>query len=583
MLRNLSLQARMLAAFIFMGLIVFSVALVGWGGNYRLSNRLNAVTANAMPSAIALWKINEGQTQIQSSERLLVNPRSSNDRRLFAKERINAAWQQINEGFAQYNNISGLDPEELRLYNQFLEAWNEWKQVHEDYLKLNQEFESAGILQPWETQVRLWEAGQGNSPEMAKARAAAELLEQMNDQRSQSSIPAFQAAEETLEKVLAYNENMANQVVKEAEQDVAKSSFWVFLGMLLGPLTAVVFGLYFSTTIAKPLGAKIVGVVRVAEKISSGDLTTPVSVTDTQDEIGRLTVAFAQMTQKLNSLIRQVQHSGIQITSSTTEMAASGKQLEATVTEQVASTNQVVATAKEIAATSSELVKTMDQVGELAGQTAIAAGTGQQEIVRMENTMRQLANATASISAKLGVISEKANNINSVVTTITKVADQTNLLSLNAAIEAEKAGEYGTGFAVVAREIRRLADQTAIATLDIESMVKDMQSAVSTGVMEMDKFTTEVSRGVEDVRTISGQIAKIIERVQSLTPRFDAVTKGMEDQSEGAQQISDAMVQLSEASRQTAQSLRDTNRAMEQLNEAAQGLQREISFFKVQV
>ncbi len=583
MLRNLSLQARMLAAFIFMGLIVFSVALVGWGGNYRLSNRLNAVTLNAMPSAIALWKINEGQTQIQSAERLLLNPRTSNDRRLVAKERINQAWQQINQGFAEYNNVTDVDAEEARLYNQFLEAWNEWKQVHEDFLRVNQEFEAAGVLQPWETQVQLWETGQSNSPQMAKARAAGTLLEQMNAQRSRSSIPAFQAAEAGLEKVLEYNQNMAAQVVKDAEQDVAQSSFWVFLGMLLGPLTAIIFGLYFSTTIAKPLGAKIVGVVRVAEKISSGDLTTPVSVTDTQDEIGRLTVAFAQMTQKLNSLIRQVQHSGIQITSSTTEMAASGKQLEATVTEQVASTNQVVATAKEIAATSSELVKTMDQVGELAGQTAIAAGTGQQEIVRMENTMRQLANATASISAKLGVISEKANNINSVVTTITKVADQTNLLSLNAAIEAEKAGEYGTGFAVVAREIRRLADQTAIATLDIESMVKDMQSAVSTGVMEMDKFTTEVSRGVEDVRTISGQIAKIIERVQSLTPRFDAVTKGMEDQSEGAQQISDAMVQLSEASRQTAQSLRDTNRAMEQLNEAAQGLQREISFFKVQM
>lgn len=583
MFRNLSLQARMLAAFIFMGLIVLIVALVGWGGNYRLSNRLDVITGNSMPSAIALWKINEGQTQIQSAERLLLNPRSTNDRRTVAKERINRAWQQINEGFAEYTNIPEKDPEEVRLYNQFMEAWNQWKRVHEEFLQLNQEFEAYGILQPWETQVQLWESGQSNSPQMATVRAAAEVLERMNSQRTRTSIPAYQLAEDSLEEVVKYNQTMASQVVRDAEQDVAKSSFWVFLGMLLGPLTAIVFGFYFSTTIAKPLGAKIVGVVRVAEKISSGDLTTAVTVTETQDEIGRLTVAFAQMTQKLNSLIRQVQHSGIQITSSTTEIAASGKQLEATVTEQVASTNEVVATAKEIAATSGELVKTMDQVGELAGQTAIAAGTGQQEIVRMETTMRQLANATASISAKLGVISEKANNINSVVTTITKVADQTNLLSLNAAIEAEKAGEYGTGFAVVAREIRRLADQTAIATLDIESMVKDMQSAVSTGVMEMDKFTTEVSRGVEDVRTISGQIGKIIERVQSLTPRFDAVTKGMEDQSEGAQQISDAMVQLSEASRQTAQSLRDTNRAIEQLNEAAQGLQREISFFKVQI
>lgn len=583
MFRNLSLQARMLAAFIFMGLIVLTVALVGWGGNYRLSNRMNTITGNAMPSAIALWKIKEGQTQIQSSERLLLNPLSLNEGRTDAKERINKAWQQINQGFAEYNNIIDKDPEETRIYNQFIEAWNQWRQIHENFLQLNQEFEAYGIFQPWEAQLQLWQTGQSNSPQMANARAAAEVLQGLNDQRSRRNIPAYQAAENTLEEVVEYNQALASQVLKDAEEDVAQSSFWVLLGMLLGPLTAIVFGFYFSTTIAKPLGAKIVGVVRVAEKISSGDLTTTVTVTETQDEIGRLTVAFSQMTQKLNSLIRQVQHSGIQITSSTTEIAASGKQLEATVTEQVASTNEVVATAKEIAATSGELVKTMDQVGELAGQTAIAAGTGQQEIVRMETTMRQLANATSSISAKLGVISEKANNINSVVTTITKVADQTNLLSLNAAIEAEKAGEYGTGFAVVAREIRRLADQTAIATLDIESMVKDMQSAVSTGVMEMDKFTTEVSRGVEDVRTISGQIGKIIERVQGLTPRFDVVTKGMEDQSEGAQQISDAMVQLSEASRQTAQSLRDTNRAIEQLNEAAQGLQREISFFKVQI
>ena len=92
--------------------------------------------------------------------------------------------------------------------------------------------------------------------------------------------------------------------------------------------------------------------------------------------------------------------------------------------------------------------------------------------------MRQVMDAAGSINAKLAVLNEKAGNINQVVTTITKVADQTNLLSLNAAIEAEKAGEYGRGFAVVATEIRRLADQTAVATYDIEQMVKEIQSAV---------------------------------------------------------------------------------------------------------
>ena len=114
--------------------------------------------------------------------------------------------------------------------------------------------------------------------------------------------------------------------------------------------------------------------------------------------------------------------------------------------------------------------------------------------------MRQLAESTGSIGSKLSVISERAANINLVVTTITKVADQTNLLSINAAIEAEKAGEYGLGFLVVAREIRRLADQTAVATLDIERMVKEMQYSVSAGVMEMDKFSEQVRQVVGEVQ-----------------------------------------------------------------------------------
>jgi methyl-accepting chemotaxis protein WspA len=279
----------------------------------------------------------------------------------------------------------------------------------------------------------------------------------------------------------------------------------------------------------------------------------------------------------LNSMIRQVQQSGIHITTSSTQIAASGKQLEATLTEQVASTNQVVATAKEIAVTSAQLVQTMEEVAAMSQNTATAAGGGQKDLARMEVSMKQLAKSTSSISNKLGAISEKANTINSVVTTITTVADQTNLLSLNAAIEAEKAGEYGLGFAVVAREIRRLADQTAVATLDIESMVKQMQSAVSTGVMEMDKFTKEVVRGYRDVRTLSLQINQIIEQVQALSPRFDTVNQGMEAQSQGAGQISEAMIQLSEASLQTADSLREINRAIEQLDDVAHALRREIS------
>lgn len=199
----------------------------------------------------------------------------------------------------------------------------------------------------------------------------------------------------------------------------------------------------------------------------------------------------------------------------------------------------------------------------------------------MEGAMRELVKATSSISSKLSIINDRANKISHVVTTINKISDQTNLLSLNAAIEAEKAGEFGRGFSVVAREISRLADQTAIATQDIERVVAEMQSSVATGVMEMEKFTDEVRRGVETVAVQSGQLTQIIDQVRLHGPQFTVVKDGMYGQSQGAQQISDAMGHLSLAAQQTKESLHEFKLATEQLNEAIAGLQSEVSRFRI--
>jgi methyl-accepting chemotaxis protein WspA len=178
------------------------------------------------------------------------------------------------------------------------------------------------------------------------------------------------------------------------------------------------------------------------------------------------------------------------------------------------------------------------------------------------------------------MIREKADSINAVVTTITKVADQTNLLSINAAIEAEKAGEYGRGFLVVAREIRRLADQTAVATLDIETMVRQMQDAVSAGVMQMDKFADEVRSGVAQVTKINQMTWEIINEVQSLSGRFQLVNEGMRNQTAGAQQINDAMAQIAAATSRSAQSIQEFERATATLRSSVEGLNQEIAQFK---
>jgi methyl-accepting chemotaxis protein WspA len=263
---------------------------------------------------------------------------------------------------------------------------------------------------------------------------------------------------------------------------------------------------------------------------------------------------------------------------SAVDITRTGNQQHLTTANEIAATTaEIGATSKQISVTSKELVQTMKNVAEVAEKTTALANSGQAGLGRMKGTVQQIVEASASIHARLDTLNEKAGKIGNVITTIIKVADQTNLLSLNAAIEAEKAGDYGRGFAVVASEIRRLADQTAAATGDIEQTVKEMQSAVSAGVMGMDKFSEEVRRGVEVVQQVSEELSQIIQQVQTLAPNFETVSEGMQSQSLGAQQISESLSQLSEAAKQTVDSLRNSSRAVEQLNQAARMLHKSPS------
>lgn len=346
--------------------------------------------------------------------------------------------------------------------------------------------------------------------------------------------------------------------------------------IILVALVAFFVGRLQSTAIAEPLN-RLVGNL---DRMRRGDFSERLTL-EQKDEFGVVGQGLNRLADDLCELVGHVQRSGIQVNTTATQIAATAKEQQSTAHEIAATTAQIGATSKEISATSKELVKTMNELNHVAEETAKLAGSGQASIARMESTMHQIMEASGSITAKLAVLSEKTTNINSVVTTITKVADQTNLLSLNAAIEAEKAGEYGLGFAVVAMEIRRLADQTAVATYDIEKMVKEMHSAVAAGVMGMDKFSEEVRRGVAEVRQVSTQLAQIIHQVQTLTPRFQTVNEGMHAQATGAEQISETLTQLSGAAQQTAESLRQSNLAIEQLNGAARGLQASVARFKL--
>ncbi|MFV3376604.1 methyl-accepting chemotaxis protein [Pseudomonas sp. NY11226] len=381
--------------------------------------------------------------------------------------------------------------------------------------------------------------------------------------------PAWVDGRKHLNEVIENNRASADAATNEIVSAVSTAKGSMVVSLLLAIVAAGICGLLLMRAITAPMQR----IVHALDKLRSGDLSMRLSL-DRKDEFGAIESGFNEMAEALANLVAQAQRSSVQVTTSVTEIAATSKQQQATATE-------IGATSREIAATSRDLVRTMTEVTTAADQASSLAGSGQQGLARMEETMHQVMGAADLVNAKLGILNEKASNITQMVVTIVKVADQTNLLSLNAAIEAEKAGEYGRGFAVVATEVRRLADQTAVATYDIEQMVREIQSAVSAGVMGMDKFSEEVRRGMFEVQQVGEQLSQIIHQVQALAPRVLMVNEGMQAQATGAEQINQALAQLSDASTQTVESLRQASFAIDELSQVAAGLRGGVSRFKV--
>jgi len=388
--------------------------------------------------------------------------------------------------------------------------------------------------------------------------------------------PAWVEGRKHLNSVIERNREAADIATKDIVSAVATAKGSMIVSLILAIIAAGICGLLLMRAITTPMQS----IVHALDKLRSGDLSMRLDL-DRKDEFGAIETGFNEMAESLASLVAQAQRSSVQVTTSVTEIAATSKQQQATATETAATTTEIGATSREIAATSRDLVRTMTEVTSAADQASILAGSGQQGLARMEETMHQVMGAADLVNAKLSILNEKASNINQVVVTIVKVADQTNLLSLNAAIEAEKAGEYGRGFAVVATEVRRLADQTAVATYDIEQMVREIQSSVSAGVMGMDKFSEEVRRGMFEVQQVGEQLSQIIHQVQALAPRVLMVNDGMQAQATGAEQINQALSQLSDASTQTVESLRQASFAIDELSQVAAGLRGGVSRFKV--
>ena len=301
----------------------------------------------------------------------------------------------------------------------------------------------------------------------------------------------------------------------------------------------------------------------------------------TRDETCKLIRSVSTMTESLNGLLVKVMQACNQVAGSATQAAAAVREVEAAVAEQAASTNEVSATSKEIYATVQELARTMGSVMKMASDAAHTASGGVSSLDGIRSAIDGLISSSGAMTRTFESINEKAGNIDQVITTITKVANRTNLLSLNAAIEAEKAGEKAGGFSVVALEMRRLADQTAVAALDIEKQIREMQQAVREGVSSVESYAQQTQASSAAVTELSSGLGQVIEGTTKLGPQFEAVNSGMQMQSQGAGQIAEAMVNLGEAASQTKASMAEFREVAVDLHNAVRELQAEVGRFSI--
>jgi len=274
---------------------------------------------------------------------------------------------------------------------------------------------------------------------------------------------------------------------------------------------------------------------------------------------------------------RAVARTTVEVTGAATEIAASARQQAKTAGEFQTSAGRAATAVEAITSTLEALLEAVEQISGVAEHTRRRAEAGREQLGQLDGVMRVMADANQRMGGRVLRIQKSAEKIKLATVMMVKVVDQTNLLSVNSAIEAEKAGEHGRGFRVVSSEIQRLADQSATATLQIEEIVRDMQAGVDEGVREAAETRDQVAGGVAQAEHIGQELGGIMTEVGKLTASFEQIRQLVADQSVGTEEIATSIQQVHDGAEGIAVASSEFSEVSEQLQGAIDGLRTDVS------
>ena len=347
------------------------------------------------------------------------------------------------------------------------------------------------------------------------------------------------------------------------------------IGSLLAMLLAVGSAMWLLRSKLAPLG----DLVRQAEALGAGDLSVRLNVSS-HDEIGQLARAFNQMSQALSTMVEHIRKASQEVNSRAQALSGLSSGAYEGMEQQSGEITSMAGAVEEFSATSLNIADNMGNTERLAQENAQQTRIGRTSMDEASSSLEQIAGALNSTASVINTLGQRSQEIGGIVGVITSIAEQTNLLALNAAIEAARAGEQGRGFAVVADEVRSLASRTRQATDEISSMINSIQQETGNAISTMEQGNLLMQEGLSRNANVASALARIDEQSRSAGQQFAAITTATQEQSSTATLLSSNLQSIAMANSEQRQVVSNLALTAKELEKLAQDLRQEVDRFR---
>lgn len=404
----------------------------------------------------------------------------------------------------------------------------------------------------------------------------AEKFDQAHKLSKEVVVPGFSKASESIDALIQLQVDAAKIEYERVEKLTKIIRVVAIIIIIVGLTLSIALGLI----ITRSVNCGVKELAKTAKKLANGELTSRVDW-DSKDELGDVGRAFNQMASEFSTLISQVRQSADQVASAAAMQASTAEKVSAISGNQTSQASIAASSIENLNLAVREIAQKTVEVVSSANEASSMANEGQHVVNKAVVGIQQVATTVSESAQLMASLGQRSDQIGQIVNVIKDIAEQTNLLALNAAIEAARAGEQGRGFAVVADEVRKLAERTATATAEISQMISAIQSETVNAVATMEKGSIEVNDGVTLANQAGQSLQNINSSVKRVVQMIEQISEATRSQSETTNEITKRVEHIASMAKENTSSVDETTQASHDLKKLSADLQQVVSRFKL--